>query len=37
MSHTLKILDRIIDGRSREEVDIVKEQLGFMKGSGTSD
>ncbi|XP_069987632.1 uncharacterized protein [Penaeus vannamei] len=37
MSHTLKILDRIIDGRSREEVDIGKEQLGFMKGSGTSD
>ena len=37
MSHTLKILERIIDGRLREEVDIGKEQLGFMKGNGTSD
>lgn len=37
MSHTLKILERMIDGRPREEVDIGKEQLGFMKGSGTSD
>ena len=37
MSHTLKILERMIDGRLREEVEIGKEQLGFMKGSGTSD
>ncbi|XP_069973532.1 uncharacterized protein [Penaeus vannamei] len=37
MSHTLKILERIIDGRLREEVDIGKEQLGFMEGSGTFD
>ena len=27
----------MIDGRLREEVDIGKEQLGFMKGTGTSD
>ncbi|XP_064091671.1 uncharacterized protein LOC135205252 [Macrobrachium nipponense] len=37
MSHTLKILERVIDGRLREEVRIEKEQLGFMKGSGTTD
>ena len=37
MSHTLKILERMIDGRLREEVGIGKEQLGFMRGSGTSD
>ncbi|XP_069996765.1 uncharacterized protein [Penaeus vannamei] len=37
MSHTLKILERIIEGRLREEADKRKEQLGFMKGSRTPD
>ena len=37
MSHTLKILERMIDGRIRDEVRIGKEQLGFMEGSGTTD
>ena len=37
MSHTLKILERMIDGRLRDEVVIGKEQLGFMRGSGTTD
>ncbi|XP_064110281.1 uncharacterized protein LOC135218067 [Macrobrachium nipponense] len=37
MSHTLKILERMIDARLREEVQIGKEQMGFMKGKGTID
>ena len=37
MSHTMKILERLIDGRLRGEVEIGKEQLGFMKGRGTTD
>lgn len=37
MSHTLKILERMIDARLREEVQIGKEQMGFMKGRGTTD
>ena len=37
MSHTLKILERMMDGRLREEVEIGREQLGFMKGTRTTD
>ena len=37
MSHTLKIFERIIDGRLRQEVMLGKQQLGFMKGVGTVD
>ena len=37
MSHTLKLFERIIDGRLRKEVSIGKQQLGFMKGVGTTD
>ena len=37
MSHTLKILERIIDGRLREEVEIGREQLGFVRGRGATD
>ena len=37
MSHTLKILERMIDTRLREEVEIGGEQMGFMKGRGTTD
>ena len=32
MSHTLKILETMMDGRLREEVEVGREQLGFMKG-----
>ncbi|XP_068206185.1 uncharacterized protein [Palaemon carinicauda] len=32
MSHTLNILERVIDARLREEVEIGKEQMGFIKG-----
>ncbi|XP_066965751.1 uncharacterized protein [Macrobrachium rosenbergii] len=31
------ILERMIDARLREEVEISKEQMGFMKGRGTTD
>lgn len=37
MSHTLKLLERIIDGRLRQEVRIGRQQLGFLKGLGTID
>ena len=37
MSHTLKILERIIDGRLREEVEIRREQVGFVRGRKTTD
>ena len=37
MSHTLKIFERILDGRLRQEVFIGRQQLGFMKGVGTVD
>ncbi|XP_037780203.1 uncharacterized protein LOC119576613 [Penaeus monodon] len=35
MSHTLKLLERIIDDRIRQEAFIRRQQLGFMKGVGT--
>ena len=35
--HTMKIWERIIDRRLREETSIGKEQFGFMPGRGTSD
>ena len=37
MSHTLKLLERILDGRLRQVVHIGRQQLGFMKGLGTID
>ena len=37
MSHTLKILERILDDRLRQVVHIGRQQLGFMKGVGTMD
>ena len=37
MSHTLKILERILDSRLREEALIGRQQLGFMKGLNTID
>ncbi|XP_068250373.1 uncharacterized protein [Palaemon carinicauda] len=37
MSHALKIVKRMIDAGLREEVEIGKEQMGFMKGRGTTD
>ena len=36
VSHISKILERIIDSRLRDEVEIGKEQLRFMKASGTA-
>ncbi|KAI5735287.1 hypothetical protein M8J77_016627 [Diaphorina citri] len=37
MSHTMKIWERIIDARLREETEIDDEQFGFMPGRGTID
>ncbi len=37
MSHTMKIWERIIDRRLREETTIGVEQFGFMPGRGTTD
>ena len=37
MSHTLKVFERIMDGRLRQQVFIGRQQLGFMKGFGTMD
>ena len=37
ISHTMKIWERIIDRRLREETSIGGEQFGFMPGRGTTD
>ena len=37
MSHTLKVFERIVDGRLRQQVFIGRQQLGFMRGVGTVD
>ncbi|XP_064089186.1 uncharacterized protein LOC135203382 [Macrobrachium nipponense] len=37
MSHTLKVFERIMDERSRQQVFICRQQLGFMKGLSTVD
>ena len=37
MSHTMKIWERIIDRRLREETTIGDEKFGFMPGRGTTD
>ena len=35
--HTMKIWERVIDRRLREETTIGEEQFGFMPGRGTTD
>ena len=35
--HTMKMSERIINRRLREETSIEKEQFGFMSGRGTTD
>ena len=37
MSHIMKIWERIIDRRLREETTIGDEQFGFIPGRGTTD
>ena len=37
MSHTIKVLERIIEARLRDRVKISKQQYGFMPGKGTTD
>ena len=36
MSHTMKVWERIIQGRLRDNVEISKQQYGFMPGKGTT-
>ena len=36
-SHTLKIYEKVLDKRLREETEIGDEQFGFMRGRGTVD
>ena len=35
MSHTIKVWERIIEARLRDNVEIRKQQYGFMPGKGT--
>ena len=37
MSHTMKILERILERRLREETTMGYEQFGFMPGRGPTD
>ena len=37
MSHSMKLWERIIDERIREETSVGEEQFGFMPGRGTTD
>ena len=37
LSHTMKIWERIIDRRLRDQVEIGDEQFGFMPGRSTTD
>ena len=37
MSHTMKVLERIIETRLRDRVEITKQQYEFMPGKGTTD
>ena len=37
MSHTIKVLERIIEARLRDSVEISKQQYGFMTGKGTTE
>ena len=36
-SHSMKLYERIIEGRLRRLVNISEEQSGFMKGKSTTD
>ena len=37
LSHTMKIWERVIETRIREETEIGEQQFGFMPGRGTTD
>ncbi|CAK1589588.1 unnamed protein product [Parnassius mnemosyne] len=37
MSHTMKVWERVIERRMREECEITQNQFGFMPGRGTTD
>ena len=37
MSHTMKIWERVVEARLRQEVDICEHQYCFMPGKSTTD
>ena len=37
MSHTMKVWEKVIDSRLREEPTMGEEQFSFMPGKGTTD
>ena len=37
MSHTMKLLERVIEARIRKEMTITEQQFGFMPGRSTTD
>ena len=37
MSHTMKVWEKVIDRRLREETTMREEQFGFVSGKGTTD
>ena len=37
MSHTMKLLERVIEARLRKEVRVAEQQFGFMPGRSTTD
>ena len=36
-SHTMKLLERVIEARLRKEVRVAEQQFGFMPGRSTTD
>jgi len=37
LEHALKVVERILENRIRQQIDIDDMQFGFMKGKGTTD
>ena len=37
MSHTMKLWERVINSRTRNEVTIAEKQFGFLPGRSTTD
>jgi len=37
LEHAMKVVERIFEERTRQQIDIDDMQFGFMKGKGTTD
>jgi len=37
LKHTMKVVERIVEHKIRQQIDIDDMQFGFMKGKGTTD